>query len=229
MLTASLAELLLAALAFTGGHFLLSSTPLRGRLVGRLGETGFQGAFSAFALVTLVWLIWSYVRAPYAELWPPPVWARHLALTLMPPVLILMAAALRKDNPTSGTGNPGDIDPGRLGVFSITRHPLMWAIAAWAALHLLANGDAASVIFFGGFLVLAAGGTLAIDAKKRAHQPEAFQALAARTSNLPFAAILSGRTRFSTDRLLLPAVIGLAMYGALLFLHPYLFGVAVLY
>lgn len=228
MLTASLAELLLAALAFTGGHFLLS-TALRGRLAGRLGEKGFQGAFSLFALAALVWLIWSYVRAPVVELWPAPQGARHLTLTLMPFVLILMVAALRKDNPTSGTGDPGDIDPGRQGVFSITRHPLMWSIALWAALHLLANGDAAGAIFFGAFLVLSLGGTIAIDAKKRTRQPEAFQALAARTSNLPFAAILSGRTRFSTDRLLMPAAIGLALYGALALLHPYLFGVAVVY
>lgn len=225
MVTGTLAELLVAALAFVGGHFLLSSTPLRATLAGRLGEGGFQGAFSAVAAATLIWLVWSYVEAPVVPVWEPPVWTRHLSLSLMPFVLILFVAAMRKDNPTSGTGDPADVDLGRLGVFAITRHPMMWAFAAWAALHLLANGDAASMIFFAAFLVLALGGTVAIDAKKRRRKPEAWAVLAAHTSNLPFAAILTGRTRFSGHRLLRPTLIGLGLYVLLLFLHPWLFGV----
>lgn len=224
MVTGTLTELVLAALAFVGGHFLLSSTPLRATLAGRLGEKGFQGVFSLVAALTLAWLIWSYARAPWLAVWEPPVWTRHLSLTLMPLVLILFVAAMRKDNPTAGSGDPAGLDMARLGVFSITRHPMMWAFAAWAILHLLANGDAAGMVLFGAILVLALGGTVAIDAKKRARTPDAWRVLAARTSNLPFAAIAAGRARFSGHRLLRPAVIGLVLYAALLFLHPLLFG-----
>lgn len=226
MLTASIIELVLAALAFTGGHFLVSSTPLRAGLVARLGETAYQGVFSLLALATLVWLAWSYASAPFVEIWPPPVWARHLALTVMPFVLILLVASLRKDSPTSVGASGTRLE--RLGIFAITRHPMMWAVSLWAVLHLLANGDLASLIFFGAFLVLALFGTVAIDAKQRARRPEAFADFAARTSNLPFAAILAGRTGFSSHRLLPAAVIGLGLYGALVLLHPYLFGVALL-
>lgn len=224
MLTGTVFELFLAALAFVGGHFLLSSTGLRGRIVGRLGEFRFQGVFSLAAALALTWLIWSYVNAPYVEWWTPAVWSRHLALTLMPLSLILIAASMRKDNPTAGA-NPGNVDIGRLGVFSITRHPMMWGIALWAALHMASNGDAASTIFFGAFLVLSLCGTLAIDSKKRARKPVEWQTLAAHTSNLPFAAIVARRTRFSGHRLAVPALIGLVLYGVLLFLHPWLLGV----
>ncbi len=224
MFTGSFAELALAALAFTGGHFLFSSTGLRPALVARLGENGFRGAFSLFSAATLAWLIWSYVAAPFAAVWEAPVWARHLSLTIMPFVLILFVAAMRKDNPTSVTGTPDDVDPGRLGVFSVTRHPMMWAFGLWALLHMLANPDVASLLFFGAFAVLALAGTVAIDAKKRAGNPVKFQELAARTSNIPFAAIIARRTRFSGHRLLLPTVVGLVLYGLLLWLHPWLFG-----
>lgn len=226
MSDASTTELLLAAIAFTGGHFLISSTPLRPALVARLGDRMYQGAYSLVALATLVWLAWSYLRAPFVELWPAPVWARHLALTLMPFVLILLAASLRLDNPTAVGAGASRLE--RLGIFSITRHPMMWAVTLWAAVHILANGDLASLIFFGALLVLALFGTIAIDAKQRVRQPEAFADLAARTSNLPFAAMLSGRTRFSGHRLLPAVVIGLLLYGALVLLHPYLFGVSLL-
>jgi len=35
----------------------------------------------------------------------------------------------------------------------ITAHPLLWGISAWATGHLLANGDKASVLLFGSFLI----------------------------------------------------------------------------
>ena len=45
------AGLFLSAIAFVGLHFLLSH-PLRGPLVGRLGEKGFQGLYSVLAILT---------------------------------------------------------------------------------------------------------------------------------------------------------------------------------
>lgn len=35
----------------------------------------------------------------------------------------------------------------------ITAHPMLWGISAWATGHLLANGDKASVMLFGSFLI----------------------------------------------------------------------------
>lgn len=45
----ALVELVVAAVVFTGGHFLLSSRPVRPRLVAMLGEKPFQGIYSRFA------------------------------------------------------------------------------------------------------------------------------------------------------------------------------------
>ncbi|MBN33412.1 MAG: hypothetical protein CMM46_01300 [Rhodospirillaceae bacterium] len=39
------------------------------------------------------------------------------------------------------------------GIFSITRHPLLWGIALWALAHLIANGDVASLLFFASIVV----------------------------------------------------------------------------
>jgi uncharacterized membrane protein len=91
--------------------------------------------------------------------------------------------------------------------------------------HIPPNGDAASLILFGGLTILALGGTLAIDAKRRARDPEGFARLAAVTSNVPFAAIRDGRSRLARValwRLLLAA----AAYFALLAAHPWIAGVA---
>jgi uncharacterized membrane protein len=66
----------------------------------------------------------------------------------------------------------------------------------WAVLHLIANGDVASFIFFGAFAVTALAGTVSIDAKRRRALGPAWQSFAAQTSIVPFAAIAAGRTRF---------------------------------
>ena len=49
----------------------------------------------------------------------------------------------------------------------VTRHPFLIGVGLWAVLHLVANGDVASFIFFGAFAVTALAGTVSIDAKRR--------------------------------------------------------------
>ena len=53
------------------------------------------------------------------------------------------------------------------GVVRITRHPFLWGVVIWSIFHLAANGDEASVVFFGTFFLLALFGTTLIDAKRR--------------------------------------------------------------
>jgi uncharacterized membrane protein len=226
MLTATLIELLLAALVFTGGHFLLSSTRLRDILVARLGEKGFLGLFSLSALIAFGWLIVSYIRAPYLHLWTAPPWTRHLALTVMPFAFILLVGSLRPDNPTGIGSHLEAVQPKQLGIFAVTRHAFLWAVTLWATVHLLANGDVASLILFGSFLLLALPGTFAIDTKMRAAQPEGWRRLSAVTSNIPFAALLAGRSHLSLRGLWWPVIGGLLAYVALLHLHRWLFGVS---
>lgn len=101
MLTKTLTELFLAALVFTGGHFVLSAEPVRTRLVAMLGEPRFLAGYSVLMLAVFAWLILSYARAPYVGLWANPGWARALALALMPIAFVLLTGAFRPDNPTS--------------------------------------------------------------------------------------------------------------------------------
>jgi uncharacterized membrane protein len=113
------------------------------------------------------------------------------------------------------------------GVVRITRHPFLWSVVIWSAFHLAANGDEASVILFGTFFVLALFGTALIDAKRRRKMCAAWEAFAARTSNIPFAAVVTGRTRLNLSedfgwRFLVAAV----LFLAILFTHYHLFGVS---
>jgi NnrU protein len=51
---------------------------------------------------------------------------------------------------------------------------------SWAVLHLIANGDVASFIFFGALAVTALAGTVSIDGKRRRALGPGWQAFAAR-------------------------------------------------
>jgi uncharacterized membrane protein len=217
-------KLLIATAAFLVTHY-VSSTPLRARLVTLLGSNGYIVLYSAAAVATLVSMVWAYYRAPFMGLWHAPA-LRYVPLAVMPLALVLVAAGLMTRNPTLVgqerwlQGN----EPAR-GILRVTRHPMMWGIALWAAAHMLARGDAASVVFFGAFLVLALTGTVLIDRRKQAAMGEDWQRFAAVTSNLPFAAVASGRNRFSSSEIGWSGpAIALVAYALLLWLHPMLFG-----
>jgi uncharacterized membrane protein len=76
------------------------------------------------------------------------------------------------------------------GMLRITRHPFLWGVAIWASGHLSVNGDRASIVLFGSMLLLALFGTASIDAKRKRALGATWDAFAAQTSNVPFAAIL---------------------------------------
>jgi len=219
-----LAMLALATVVFLATHY-ISSTPLRSGLVGALGDSAYLGLYTAVSLVSLGWMIWAYSKAPFERLW----WGDEFkawAVVLMPVSLVLIAAgglsknpsAVRQESLLRSLGEPR-------GILRVTRHPILWGIALWALLHLIARGDTASVLFFGGFAVLAILGTVLIDARKDKALGADWQRFASVTSNVPFAAIIQGRNQFRFDEIGWKKVlIGLAVYFVLLFLHPYLFG-----
>jgi uncharacterized membrane protein len=63
--------------------------------------------------------------------------------------------------------------------------------------HLIGTGDAASLVFFAVWAVVALAGTVSIDKKRRRLFGAAWEPFAAQTSIVPFAAIAAGRNRFS--------------------------------
>lgn len=226
MMTGSLAALAIATALFIASHLVLSAPPLRGRLQAALGAGAFRGLYAALALALLVWAGLAYRAAPVVDLWYPPVAMRHLSLTIMALAAILVVAGMTTANPTVVGAADRVAAAGPVGILKVTRHPVMWGIALWGIAHLLANGDAAALILFGGLTLLAVVGPLAQERRKSQAGGGGWAAYVRQTSWLPFLAIARGRTR------LRPAEIGwariaagLALYAALLLLHPWLFGV----
>lgn len=60
----------------------------------------------------------------------------------------------------------------------LTRHPQLWAVILWATAHLLVNGDAASVVLFGGLVLWAVASILLINRAEPLWAPPPRQPLA---------------------------------------------------
>lgn len=220
--------LVLAALLWIAVHIGVAGTSLRSLVVARLGEGGFRAAFSILSLALIVLLVTTWRSAETTPLWSAPGWLRWVLAFAMLPAFILFVASVARRNPTA-VGGDERLAAEPSGIQRITRHPMLWAFALWAAIHMLGNGDTASLVFFGTFLVTALAGMPSIDAKLAARAPEAWAKLAAATSIAPFGAILAGRNRLALRELgWVPPVVGLLAWAAILHLHPQLFGMPVL-
>lgn len=226
--------LVLAAVAFLALHLVVSGSPLRGRIVARIGEAAFLGLFSLLSAGGIVWLAAAYGLARSAP--DNTVWwgvtdaTRHIQFALQALAFLFIVAGQLSPNPTSlkqeGALSRDDVVKGML---RITRHPFLWGVALFSVGHLVVNGDAASITLFGMLLFLAISGTFSIDAKRRAALGDAWTPFAAATSNIPFAAILTGRQPLRLSEIeLWKIAAAAAVYAALLFAHPFLFGVTAL-
>lgn len=156
--------LIAAGAAFTGTHLVLSH-PLRRPLVRGLGEGGFRLVYSAVALGTLIWVVNAWRAAPASPLWTAPRWAWHVAPIVMAVAAILFVGSLTPRN-AALAGTPGATRP--TGALLVTRHPMMWSFALWAAVHAWLAGTAATFV-----LALSVGGLALVgaalqDGKKRA-------------------------------------------------------------
>lgn len=223
-------HVLYAAIAFVGLHFLLAGAPLRGVLVGALGEKGFAGIFSLLGIVTLVWLVMAYGAAPTETIWATADWTRYLPLVVMPVALLLAVFGLSTPNPTF-IGMAGRVkakDPAP-GILKITRHPFLWGVALWALAHIPVNGDRASLILFGAMAILALAGMRAIDAKREKSLGAAWDKFARATSVIPFLAAAQGRTKIVWGEMSLWwAAIALVFYVVLVGGHIFFIGVSAL-
>ncbi|MBV8093317.1 MAG: NnrU family protein [Acetobacteraceae bacterium] len=219
-----MAFLVLMVLLWLGLHIGVSGTSVRDTLVLRVGERSFRAIFSLLTTIALILLILAYRGAPLILVWVTPVWIGWVLVLLMLPAFILLVGSIARRNPTA-VGGQGTTDEPR-GVFRITRHPMLWAAAIWGFVHVVGNGDLASWLFFGAFLVTALAGMPSIDRKLAARSPAAWERLAAATSIAPGRAIAEGRNRLVLEEIgLTVPIAGAVLWIALLFLHPWLFGV----
>ncbi len=224
--------LLAAAAAFLAIHFLVSGTRLRDAIVGAIGEGPYMGLFSLASLLAIFWLVVSYNRAQASGndplLYDLGVGAKHLAIPVIFLAFLIGVPGLLTPNPTSvrQEGVAARPDAAK-GIVAVTRHPFLWGVTIWAAMHLAMNGDAASVILFATFLILALLGPLSIDAKRKRKMGPDWEGFAARTSNVPFAAVLSGRAKLKWGELLdWRMAAAVLLFVAVLFGHASVIGVS---
>jgi len=181
-----LIALLVAVVAFVGTHFVLSH-PLRAPLVGALGEGGFQLLYGLVSVTLLLLALVAYHRAPHA----PVYWSSdNLVLQIVFSVGSCFAAALFVasliDNPAFIGAQIADLSTRPpSGVYRITRHPMMFAIAIWSVEQTLINPTVRNLIVFGGFVVLALAGSRLQDRKKIAQTGREWSVWASRTPFWP--------------------------------------------
>ena len=180
--------LILGWVLFSGAHLTPGVFGQRERLVANLGEGRFTGLYIATSVTGMVGIIAGKYIAPFVNVWFPPVWARDVAgLFVLAGFILLFALFL----PTN--------------LRRITKHPMLLGVACWGTGHLIANGDLASIILFGGFTAFALTCYVSLIRRGNTGDPERYQ--------------------LWRDALLVVA--GASAYAAVLLLHPLLFGVAV--
>src|SRR3970040_1984404 len=125
---------------FAGTHMVLSSPPVRTRLIARLGDKAFLGLYSLIAFATFIPLVWVYLgnRRAAGLVWNlasvPGV--RQLAMLLAVLGIAMIVAGVLQPSPAlAGMKQAG----GARGLTRITRHPLFMGISLWALSHLLLN------------------------------------------------------------------------------------------
>lgn len=223
--------LISAAAAFIAIHLLVSGTRLRDAIVRAIGDRPYLGLFSAASLAIIVWLVMAYNAAhagPDNRSLYDLGHVRDLGIPIVALAFLLGVQGLLIRNPTAvqqdtAVGKEGVVQ----GVLRITRHPFLWGVVLWSGFHLLANGDLASVIFFGTFFVVALSGTFSIDAKLRRRLGPAWEAFAAKTSNVPFAAVLASRNTLNIGESLgWRFWLALLLFLIMLFAHSHFFGVS---
>jgi len=137
---------------------------LRETAIARIGALGWKGLYSMVSLAGFLLLVQGYGEArPASEvIWNPPAGLMHAAALLNIVAFVFLAAS----------GIPGNAIRARVG------HPMTIGVKTWALAHLLANGDAVSMLLFGAILVWAA---LVFRAARR-RQPAAGAAAATNTA-----------------------------------------------
>ena len=183
--------LLIGLVLFLGIHSVSIVAPAwRDAQLTARGEAAWKGLYSIASAVGLGLLIYGYGLARQAPvvLYTPPSALRHLALLLLVPAFPLLFAAYL---------------PGRIK--TAAKHPMLLAVKFWALAHLLANGNLADVLLFGGFLAWAVADRISVKRRPARAVPGA----PARPANV-----------------LIAVAGGLALYAAtLLFLHRWVIGV----
>lgn len=200
--------------AFLASHAIPARPFVRRRLVGAVGERAYIILYSAMSLFLLGWLFRSAGASPYVELWPAMEWQRRVPQFVVPAAFAVGTLGLLTPNPLSLSANRRQADD-RAAILGVTRHPVLWALALWAAAHMVPNGDVAHVALFGTLLALCFAGMVLMDRRAARHLGrDRWTDLAARRPLLPFSRPKSLRWPSRRDVLLGLVGLSLAMGAA---------------
>ena len=207
---------------FAASHVGLASVRMRPRLVDRLGEPAYLGVYSLVSLAFFVPLVRFYLTHKHAG---PLLWsivlvgpARSMFYLLTGVAMIVAILGLLQPSPASLAGGPTAAS----GVARITRHPLFMGFGLLGLLHLVPNGAASDIAFFGGLPVFAVVGCGHQDRRKLATGVPGYRDYVAMTPFLPFTrrGALSGIREVGVVRLGLAVAVTVAVR----WYHPVLFG-----
>jgi uncharacterized membrane protein len=134
--------LVLGLVLFLGVHSVRIFAPQwRDAQLATRGERSWKALYSGAAIIGFAVLVYGYglARESTDIVYLPPEWGRSVLHVAMPIALVLIVAS--------------QLPQGNLK--KRFAHPMLWGVIIWSVAHLLANGNAASVVLFGAILVWA--------------------------------------------------------------------------
>jgi len=120
-------------LLWTFPHLLKQIAP---GLRARLGDGAARPLVAVVTLISVLLMVIGFRGADYIAVYDPPAWGRHLNNLLMVVAIVLLAAAHSRSR-----------------LKRHLRHPMLMGSMLWGVAHLLVNGDAASLLLFGGIAI----------------------------------------------------------------------------
>ena len=177
--------LFFAVALFAVIHLIPAFPLLKARLKDRLGKA-YGMLFAVGSIVSLVLIVLGWQMADRVQVYDPPIWGFRANLALSFVAFLLVGVFLFRGKARQ-----------------LLRLPLAMAVVLWATGHLLANGDQASIILFGGLLTYGATHLAAGLAQGFRPSPE---------------------VRQGHDVIAL--FVGVALYGVMIQMHQHVVGVA---
>jgi len=133
--------LILGVLIWAFAHWIKRLAPsLRTAMNDKLGEAS-KGVIAAALVLGIVLMVVGYRQADFIPVWSPPSFFGHINNLLMLIAFYVFGASAAK--------------PAKVWLGTKIRHPMLGSVMIWAVAHLLANGDLASIVLFGGMLAWA--------------------------------------------------------------------------
>jgi len=190
---------ILGLLLFFGIHMLPFYPEYRSQLIEKIdsdtidGEGMYKIIFGVISLLGLIFVGIGKGSMGFTSLWDIPAFFRYIAVIFILLSFILMVAAYLPNN-----------------IKRYVPHPMLTGVIIWGVTHLIINGDVASIILFGSFVVYS------VVAIKLINKREFYESSEQDTQET-IPVVKDG------------IVIGIAMVGfiILLWLHKLLFGRAV--